>query len=89
MGSYKEGWPTALMEAIACGVPACATDFSAVDEIIVDGVNGYIIRDRNETQFAEVILRAACMQRPVKNDHVTRYSMDRLKEDILTHWQLT
>lgn len=88
MGSYKEGWPTALMEAVACGVPVCATDFSAVDEIIIEGVNGYIVRNRDEHQFAEGMLRAARLQKPVKNDHVTRYSTDRLKEDILNHWQL-
>jgi len=88
MGSYKEGWPTALMEAVACGVPVCATDFSAVDEIIIEGVNGYIVRNRDEHQFAEGMVRAARLQKPVKNDHVTRYSTDRLKEDILNHWQL-
>jgi glycosyltransferase involved in cell wall biosynthesis len=88
MGSYREGWPTALMEAVACGVPTCATDFSSVDEIIIEGVNGYIIRGHDEKQFAEGMLKAAHLQRPVKNDHVTRYSTDRLKADILNHWQL-
>ena len=76
------------MEAVACGVPVCATDFSSVDEIIIEGVNGYIIRDRDEQQFAKGMLKAAQLQKPVKNDHVTRYSTDRLKEDILNHWQL-
>jgi glycosyltransferase involved in cell wall biosynthesis len=88
MGSYKEGWPTALMEAVACGVPACATVFSSVEEIIIEGVNGCIIRNRDEQQFAEGMLKAAHLQKPVKNDHVTRYSTDRLKADILKHWQL-
>ncbi len=89
MGSYKEGWPTALMEAVACGVPACATEFSAVDEIILEGVNGFIIRDRNEEQFVNCMLKAVKLNRPVRNEHVTRYSTERLREDILDHWELT
>lgn len=88
MGSYKEGWPTALMEAVACGVPACATEFSSVDEIIIEGVNGFIMRNRDEDLFAESMQKALGLQRPVKNDHVTRYSTDRLKDDILHYWQL-
>ena len=29
MGSYKEGWSTTLLEAMACGVPTCTTNFSS------------------------------------------------------------
>lgn len=88
MGSYKEGWPTALMEAVACGVPACATAFSSVDEIILEGVNGYIIRDRDEDHFAEGMLKTLKFPRPVKNDHVIKYSTEKLKDDLLYHWKL-
>ena len=89
MGSYKEGWPTALMEAVACGVPACVTEFSSVDEIILEGINGYIIRDRDEDHFADGMLRATRLPRPVKNDHVTKYSTENLKKDLLNYWELT
>jgi glycosyltransferase involved in cell wall biosynthesis len=88
MGSYKEGWPTALMEAIACGVPACATEFSSVDEIIIDGVNGYITRSRSEEQFSSAMLKSIKLQRPVENSHVTRHSTDMLRADILHYWKL-
>lgn len=88
MGSYKEGWPTALMEAAACGVPACVTDFSAADEIIRDGVNGYIVKKHDEEVFAETMLKVLSLPRPLQNDHVTRYSTDNLKSDILNYWKL-
>jgi glycosyltransferase involved in cell wall biosynthesis len=88
MGSFKEGWPTALMEAVACGVPACATEFSSVDEIIIEGENGYILRTRNEEEFAEAMLKALKFKRPVRNEHVIRYSSDLLKDDILSYWKL-
>lgn len=89
MGSYKEGWPTALMEAIACGVPACATEFSSVSEIILEGENGYVIRNRDEEIFVESMLKALNLPRPVKNDHVIRFSTENLKNDILNYWNLT
>ncbi|MHC1733017.1 MAG: glycosyltransferase family 4 protein [Bacteroidales bacterium] len=88
MGSYKEGWPTALMEAVACGVPSCVTEFSSVDQIVLDGINGYVVRERNEDLFVSGMLNAIKLKRPVKNDHVTRYSTANLKNDILKHWQL-
>ena len=88
MGSYKEGWPTALMEAVACGVPVCATEFSSVDEIIIEGVNGYISRNRSEEQFSDAMAKAVKLKRPVRNEHVTRYSTGNLKEDILQYWEL-
>jgi len=88
MGSYKEGWPTALMEAAACGVPACVTDFSAADEIIRDGVNGYNVKKHDEDAFADAMVKALRLPRPVKNDHVIRYSTANLKSDLLNYWTL-
>lgn len=37
-----EGLPVALMEALACGVPAVATELSGIPEIIVEGVTGLL-----------------------------------------------
>jgi len=89
MGSYKEGWPTALMEAVACGLPACATDFSSVGDIILEGINGFIDRERDEIVFAANMVKALEFERPVRNDHVTRFSTENLKEDLMGYWKLT
>ena len=37
-----EGLPVALMEALACGVPAVSTKLSGIPEIVVDGVTGLL-----------------------------------------------
>jgi glycosyltransferase involved in cell wall biosynthesis len=89
MGSYKEGWSTSLMEAIACGVPACVTDFSSASEIISEGENGFIVRERREELFVEAMMKTVKLRRPVKNDNILRFAADRLKEDLLRHWQLS
>ncbi len=37
-----EGLPVALMEALACGVPAVSTELSGIPEIIIDGNTGLL-----------------------------------------------
>lgn len=88
MGSFKEGWSTSLMEACACGVPACVTDFSSSMDIVIDGENGFVVKTRNKKLFADCMIKAINLPRPVKNDHVLRYSTHRLKDDLLSHWKL-
>lgn len=47
MSDY-EGMPIALMEAMACGlVPICLSENSGVNEIIKNGINGFIVNDRD------------------------------------------
>jgi colanic acid/amylovoran biosynthesis glycosyltransferase len=36
------GLPAALMEALACGLPSVSTAISAIPEIVIDGVTGYL-----------------------------------------------
>jgi len=53
MGSFAEGWSTSLVEAIASGIPCVVTDFSSSKEMIKDGYNGYVIENRDVSQFAK------------------------------------
>lgn len=42
--TYGEGIPRILIEGAACGRPLVATDISGCNEIIEDGVNGFLVR---------------------------------------------
>ena len=53
MGSYKEGWSTALVEAVACGTPCVVTDFSSASDMIENGINGWVIKERDEEEFTQ------------------------------------
>lgn len=51
-GSYVEGFPNALLESCASGTPAIVYKaLGGIDEIIEEGINGYIVE--NENQFIE------------------------------------
>jgi glycosyltransferase involved in cell wall biosynthesis len=50
--SDYEGMPVALMEAMACGlVPVCMAENSGINELIRNGENGLIVKDREESYF--------------------------------------
>lgn len=53
MGSYKEGWSTSLVEAVSCGAPCVVTDFSSASDMVQNGINGYVVSERDESLFAE------------------------------------
>ncbi len=44
----QEGASIAVLESLACGVPVLCKRYGGNPELITDGVNGYILKDRNE-----------------------------------------
>jgi glycosyltransferase involved in cell wall biosynthesis len=41
--SYREGLPKSLIEAAACGRPIITTDSPGCRDIVIDGLNGYLV----------------------------------------------
>lgn len=57
--SDYEGIPVALMEAMACGlVPVCSDIKSGITELITNGQNGVVVRDRGDA-FVSVVKKLA------------------------------
>lgn len=51
-GGDKEGIPTAIMEALACGLPVVSTHHAGIPEIITDGSNGFLVGERDVEALA-------------------------------------
>ncbi|MEO8483642.1 MAG: glycosyltransferase family 4 protein, partial [Acidobacteriota bacterium] len=51
----KDGVPTALLEAMASGLPAVVTDAGSITEVIADRRNGLMVPQRDSAALAEAI----------------------------------
>ncbi len=52
---YPEGMSNVLLEACACGRPIITTDRPGCGEIVDDGVNGYVIKQKDSSDLIEKI----------------------------------
>lgn len=51
--SDSEGLSLALMEAMLCGLPAVVSQVGDLDELVEDGINGYVVAERTPEAFAK------------------------------------
>ena len=51
----KEGLPTTIVEAMASGVPIIATRHSGIPELVRDGVNGYLVDEKDVESLRKAI----------------------------------
>jgi glycosyltransferase involved in cell wall biosynthesis len=52
-----EGLPVALLEGLAFGLPCVATDESGADDILTDGVDGFVIPQKDSDALASALVR--------------------------------
>jgi len=92
MGSFPngEGWSTALLEAKGCCVPMCTSNFSSAKDIINQGVDGYVVNDRDPRTFADFMLKAITLNIDplVQESTMRQYSASHLKDDLYKIWNL-
>jgi glycosyltransferase involved in cell wall biosynthesis len=55
--SYREGFPQALMQACAIGLPSIATDINGCNEIIDHNETGLLIEPKNEDAIVEACVK--------------------------------
>jgi glycosyltransferase involved in cell wall biosynthesis len=89
LGSHREGWPTALVEAEACGLPAVVTDVSGASSLVEEGRNGFIVRERDAGLFAKQILAALKLEipNPTSLKIAASHSLDRWRESLSELWE--
>lgn len=49
----KEGIPTTIMEAMAMELPVISTWHAGIPELVIDGVNGYLVKEKDIDAYAQ------------------------------------
>ena len=86
MGSYKEGWSTSLVEAVACACPCVVTDFSSASDMIEEGVNGWVIKNRNEDEFTRRMSDVLSLEKDKileKAKNISSLSVQNMREQMI------
>lgn len=76
--SFYEGTPKTLLEAMACGLVCIGTDIEGINQIIEDGVNGYLAEGTHAGVLVEAIKRA--VQLP--HDSITAEGVRRVRSNF-------
>jgi len=58
LASSREGWANVLLEAMACGTPAAATDVWGTAEVVADPAAGWLIPERSAHSVAATLRKA-------------------------------
>ena len=53
--SYREGLPKSLLEGAAAGLPLVATDTVGCREVVIDGLNGFLVPVKDSKKLADAI----------------------------------
>ena len=57
LASWREGTPTAIMEAMSMARPCVVTDVPGCREVVVDGENGLLVKARDPKSLARALAR--------------------------------
>lgn len=55
--SWREGVPTAIMEAMSMGRPCIVTDVPGCRDAVTDGINGFVVPPRDPGALAKAMMR--------------------------------
>lgn len=85
----KEGLPVVIMEGMAMGLPVVSTFHSGIPELVVDGVTGYLVEERNVEELVDrlekLVVEPALwveMGRAGRQAVEERFDIDRLNDRL-------
>lgn len=84
--SISEGMPVSVMEALACGVPVCATRCGGVDELINDN-NGHISQIKDAAGIADFVAdfcegKHIFDHKSISKDFIKKWGKEQFKNKI-------
>jgi glycosyltransferase involved in cell wall biosynthesis len=78
--SHAEGFPNALLEYMAAGLPAIATDVGGSSEVVEHGVSGLLTAPDDPNALAKAIL--SLLQNPAAALELARAGRERVRRDF-------
>ena len=78
--SYAEGLPNALLEAMACGLPAVVGSVGAVPEVIDHGVSGFLVRPGDIEQLSTLL--GKLIRSPALRQKMGRAARKRVRQEF-------
>ncbi|MBN2571481.1 MAG: glycosyltransferase family 4 protein [Ignavibacteriales bacterium] len=86
--SFVEGWPTVIVESMACGKNVVSTDIGGAGDLIENNVNGFVINERAAHLINESIKKSFELPDPNKDavKKSIKYSINNLKKDLSEIW---
>ena len=74
----QEGLPVSILEALAMNVPVVSTIHSGIPEAIIEGVNGFLVREHDYTKMAERLVSILLGDKVLSNAAaMSSYSSDK------------
>lgn len=88
VGSVREGWSIAMLEALACGKAVVSTNISGASAMINVGVNGYIADNRDPAAYAHLMQKALALNNAASTSIrvASRYRLDTLHDELMNTW---
>ena len=80
--SLWEGVPTAVLEAMASGLPVVTTDVGGLREVVGDGERGFVVPSRDPAASAAAALRL------LDNDRLRREMAQRARRHAVEHFDV-
>lgn len=81
LSSDHEGMPITLIEALACGCIPVGTPVSGFNDVVEDGVSGFVAKEFSDESYIDALKRAITQQNKISKDslktiYVTKLSME-------------
>lgn len=86
--SVEEGIANVVLEAMALGTTVVTTDAGGIDEVIEDGVNGFIVKVRDTNGLAKSIQKAILLS-PAEQEAQRDAAFDTLKKEHVQSLQFS
>lgn len=85
LASTREGFPTVVGEALACGTPVIATDIGGISEVVRDGINGRLIAPGDDAAFTAALKKAVEGPDALEGmrSAARRVAVERLDRDVI------